>query len=149
MSKFDSATYYKKRYEEDPTFRHKMIETVKKYQQRKRRELIIKLYGRFVDKCEACAKPLKLPKNSKGIIHGNLALHHISREAYGKEKEQNTAILCQNCHHHADLLRHYFGDIEKRKLLEILAMLTHEESTTKIKKFAEDSLDRKANPVWL
>jgi len=136
MSKFDRAAYYKKRYEEDPTFRHKMLEAVKKYQQRKRRELIIKLYGRFVDKCEACAEPLKLPKNSKGVIHGNLALHHISRE--------NTAILCQNCHHHADLLRHYFGDIEKRKLLEILAMLTHEESATKIKKFAEDSLDRKA-----
>lgn len=91
---------------------------------------------RGIKNCEACGK--RRWTDANGRI--NLNSHHLSDEAYGNETEENMAVLCTQCHMVANLLKRYFGFIEKKKLLEIVCKMFEDKPVRNIRKRAEPFL---------
>ena len=112
--------YYRNRYQNDPEFRERHKNSVRKYQLKKSDERIFAIFGKPMNSCEACG--IELTKTNAG--RRNLHLHHLSKEAYNNEHESNVSILCTRCHKSSHYLINYFGSFEKEKLLNVLRVIS-------------------------
>lgn len=136
--------YTRRRYREDPDYRERAKASSKKSRAKKKaagwvldsKINVKEIYGRLIDNCQACNVRRRKRPNGRSNIH----FHHLSKEAYGNETAQNTAILCFKCHLVADKLKYYFGFIEKNKLLKIISEIRSTEPIRNIREQASKLL---------
>ena len=122
--------YMRGRYQNDPEFRERMKTSAKAYHSKKRAEKY------YVNECEVCGKERVIKRSKSEVLRSNIDLHHIADEAYGNETTENTAVLCEHCHIVANLLKSYFGDINKIKLLDIIKKLREEDPVRNVREKA-------------
>jgi 5-methylcytosine-specific restriction endonuclease McrA len=126
--------YTRKRYREDPEYRARVKASVKRSRERAR----VRIYGTLINNCQACNVRRRKRPNGRT----NIELHHLSKDSYGQETPENTAILCFKCHNVANHLERYFGYIEKETLLEIIRKIREVDPVRNIEEKALVILNR-------
>lgn len=94
------------RYKDDPEFKSRVKKHVKKNYDKKKKERIKKIFGRYIENCEGCGKQLRFIKDKTDFEKITLG-----------DKE---VILCKICNDFVEWFKELGIDMHHYKILYIL-----------------------------